>query len=849
MPMKNKRFFSTAVIVVFIIVFLTALSACYNTQEITLRDDGESVDYGGGRADGNIVSGDGGESLSGGYAETNEFGLIVHGDTVSIKKITDYRREYVTIPSVIELGDKTYTVTGIEKHAFQNTLVKEIVISEGVREISGYAFDGNIYLEKISLPNSIEKIGSYAFYNCGALKEVDISGVAEFGLPLIVDCDSIETLGLPFLKTDLKHVFDEYGNSIPSTLKKVTVRGGAIPSEAFKNVQIEEVVLEEGVESIGDEAFYSCDLLAKVSFAKGIKKIGKKAFYDCPKLTEVVLNEGLESLDDAAFSDCDKLTDIILPEGLKRIGNGAFDNCPALKTLVLPDSLEEINKFISKGTSLEKLTIPYIGISRENSTVLSNIVSSSYASSLKELTVTDADGIADSALFRSSIEKVSLNDGITSIGYMAFAYCENLYEVNVPDSVSAIGDMAFYGCYGLDSLYIPSGTENLGSRILGENNNCVVMTPLAQAPESWATNWYSNPDTVIWDCLNNDMTVDGYRVAKDDEFVYLVKDGKAAVLKARGISKNQYKTIPSSVSSNNVEYVVDRIYDYAFYKGNIKAVQMLDTLKEIGAYAFAYCSDLQMVAMSSVSQIGMGAFRNCRSIKEIYLPESLQVIATYAFYECESLQKIRIPQSVKDIGGYAFAYCSGLEEVVFGEGLEKIGLFAFTQCISLKNIDLPSTVTTVEYGCFKGCSSLTKADLSENLSEISTYVFADCVSLSDVNVYEGVTRIWSKAFSGCSSLVSLKLPDSLDNIQNGAFENCEGLTEIIIPAKVTRIYADVFNGCTNLSSIVFENTESWKGYDGKALFVADMDFSDAKANIGYFATNSGAQEIVYYQRG
>ena len=95
--------------------------------------------------------------------------------------------------------------------------------------------------------------------------------------------------------------------------------------------KILSVVVEPGVESVGNYAFYACLKLASVSLPGGVKSVGQSAFQDCAKLTAVEIPEGVTSIGSSAFDGCSSLTSVTIPDSVTSIGNSAFYGCSKLK--------------------------------------------------------------------------------------------------------------------------------------------------------------------------------------------------------------------------------------------------------------------------------------------------------------------------------------------------------------------------------------------------------------------------------------------------------------------------------------------------------------------------------------
>ena len=130
-------------------------------------------------------------------------------------------------------------------------------------------------------------------------------------------------------------------------------------SPVFWNTDVTSIVIEEGVTSIGNEAFHLCRNLISITIPKTLKSIGNNAFYDCTSLTSVTIPGNVESIGESAFYYCDNLTDVTLQDGVKSIGDAAFIWCNNLTNIVLPNSVTSIGYYAFKDcTSLTSITIP-----------------------------------------------------------------------------------------------------------------------------------------------------------------------------------------------------------------------------------------------------------------------------------------------------------------------------------------------------------------------------------------------------------------------------------------------------------------------------------------------------------
>jgi hypothetical protein len=199
-----------------------------------------------------------------------------------------------------------------------------------------------------------------------------------------------------------------------------------------------------------------------------------------------------------------------------------------------------------------------------------------------------------------------------------------------------------------------------------------------------------------------------------------------------------------------------------------------------------------------VTEIGLQAFRGCKSLTSLTLPVGITSIDMFAFTYCESLTHINIPASVTSIDSKAFFGCTSLTRITVdrnnpyyaSEGgilynKAKTELIAFPSASG--NVTIPTGVTTISYGAFNGCSGLTGITFPASVRSI-----------------EGVDNflLAHGAFAGCDSLINVTFTEGsqLENIGNGTFYDCESLTNITIPASVRSIGEGAFYNTAWLNS-------------------------------------------------
>ena len=289
-------------------------------------------------------------------------------------------------------------------------------------------------------------------------------------------------------------------------------------------------------------------------------------------------------------------------------------------------------------------------------------------------------------------------------------------------------------------------------------------------------------------------------------------------------------TIPSSVECNSKTYSVTSIGDEAFrFCRDLTSITIPNSVTSIGKHAFSDCIGLTSITIpNSVTSIEENAFAACNNITSIDIPHSVTRIENEAFYACYELTSIIIGNSVKYIGEHAFYNCSLLRLVINFSDLDikkvrkshgYVGYYAD----KIINAD-------EQIGDF-----FFRTDTDGN-NYLSGYI-GDDTELSLPNDYKGMNyKIESNVFYECENLTDITIPNSVTSIGKEAFYDCTGLTTITIPNSVTNIGSSAFRGCSNLAYVFIPNSvtniEDYVFYDCPSLELV-INFSDL--NVDYSA--------------
>ena len=218
---------------------------------------------------------------------------------------------------------------------------------------------------------------------------------------------------------------------------------------------ITTVVIDSGVENIGDFAFCGCTNLTSVTIPASVTSIEDSAFRDCKSLQRVTIPYGVNTIGANAFFGCKGLTSIVISSGVTRICSDAFRNCTSLQSVTIPSSVTSIDQNAFQGcTSLQSVTIPY-GVTRINQNAFygcANLQSVTIPPS-----VTRIDGFAFYGC--TSLQSVTIPSSVQSIGNSAFNGCRKLASVTVKTSTPpTLGQMVFNGILGNLAIYVPCGS-------------------------------------------------------------------------------------------------------------------------------------------------------------------------------------------------------------------------------------------------------------------------------------------------------------------------------------------------------------------------------------------------------
>lgn len=513
--------------------------------------------------------------------------------------------------------------------------IKKVVVENGVTKIGDGAFSKYFMLKTVTLADSVKHIGKSAFAG---------TAVENIVLPAGLECIDASA----FYDSAIRNItIPEKVNTVSNNLffscdllVSATFLGAIedIEEAAFGSCRsLESVTFEKGVSGrIGKQAFYACEKLTGFHFDEGIKDIDEMAFSDCACLTEISLPETLTSISNSAFWNTG-VRSVTIPQSVEYMGSGVFSSCEALTDVTMyTATVEGMRGPLGGGDALAYVHIigdaPVTDVNVfggvENFFVIFYDEGTSgwepptwkgYVLELwgKEdtsktgscggnltwlldngvLTISGTGAMDDYDqenmpwyIYKHRVNRVVIEEGVTSIGAYAFYSHDKLCSVSIAGSVETIGNDAFDDCCMLGEIVIPDGVRSIG-------------------------------DYAFWYCTNLTSVIMADSVEKIGNSAFA-----------------ECSQLESIRLSNSIAVLPNSLFHAC---GNLKTVNIPKSLTVVGNGAFYGCGQIEAVTLPETLETIKGSAFRQTGLKEVIIPASVTNINEYVFTGCTSLNSVR----------------------------------------------------------------------------------------------------------------------------------------------------------------------------------------------------------------
>ena len=395
---------------------------------------------------------------------------------------------------------------------------------------------------------------------------------------------------------------------------------------------------------IGNYAFDGCEALQEIVIPEGVTSIGDGAFFNCNSLQKVVIPESVTLIGEYAFFGCGELQDIIIPESVTSMGEGAFNDCGSLKHVFIPKELylelDIVNVF-----NVRRAGLFYIYSFTNDGNGTASLKSIDLDFGKVFLNVVPNENFEFDEIYR-----IDLSGPPAQMGYdyengevfllIPESEMNNLFIYATFKRISAT--VAFCSEDGTNILQsgtykineIPSYTADIPVKE-PDGDNTYVFAGWSDGTVTYGVDDQlpAVTDDVIYTAVFEEVctTITGTCSAEGDNLTWTLDDEGTLTISGTGEMGSWY-----SFSS-----------PWCNYTSEIKKVVIGDGVTGICDYAFLECYSLQKVVIpESVTSIGENAFLGCGELQDIIIPESVTSIGEGAFNDCGSLKHVFIPKEL-----------------------------------------------------------------------------------------------------------------------------------------------------------------------------------------------------------
>lgn len=619
-------------------------------------------------------------------------------------------------------------------------------------------------------PSTLKTIGRYAFYCCAFTDLLldDCSKVLIGEYSFAGNNFSSLTIQMPQVAEVMSYAFSSSDNLLTIEWKIEN----QVPEYCFayskKLKSFKATSIKNGIE---DCAFIDCSSLNSVTLTLAGSNffILSSVFKNCA-ISEIVIPNGVETIGSQAFYG-NPFKNLVFPDTLTTLAEDALQNCQNLEKFELTNDLSEIISNLNKIGSTSKWYIegePYlVGTDRSSAPdgIGPKAVYTTIPGKASQVDWEWIEVVSDAQIKRYTTSTDS-NGNKTTISTVETKTEEyNGTEIGkkyltkfTPTSIEA-GNLTIVA----PSVIVDyNGNFHEIEGIVSLKTNEVANQKF-QSGDSVSLELLSGYTYIGSNCFNN---ANGKKLANI-----------VVPMTIKHIGTNAFVgTKTSSVRLPNLEYIgasafancsnltsaefsnsITQIPNDCFQNSGLTSFVVPQYLTTIGSSAFNSTKITKLYLPATLTEIGTSAFANCENLTSVEGLSNTKIteIQTQTFDKCSNLYRVYLPSTVKTIGFWAFNNCSRLTNLTFGSSLEDIVMYAFFGCASLSNLEFPATLKSIGTQAFDLCAGITKitfkhTDMS-NL-DVAASAFNGTTSALQVYIQSGIQLANFKAkFDGTST--------------------------------------------------------------------------------------------------
>lgn len=285
----------------------------------------------------------------GAYTEGLSFRASSDGKGYAVSGIGSADTRIIKVPK----NNNGKPVTEVEANAFQNNLqIAEVILPDGMLTIGVGAFRGCKGLESITIPSTVTAISESAFQGCICLENITLEGVQSIGRYAFADCSALTSVAVNYGSQTISVGAFKGCSGLASVELPLSLN--SISEFAFEGcTSLREIVIPSSVKTVGESAFNGCTLLGRVTLSDRITSISKNTFTGCQSLTVISIPASVTEICASAFSECASLSTVEISHGVNTIGASAFYKCENLTAITIPKSVYLIADSAFMGSGLK----------------------------------------------------------------------------------------------------------------------------------------------------------------------------------------------------------------------------------------------------------------------------------------------------------------------------------------------------------------------------------------------------------------------------------------------------------------------------------------------------------------